>query len=193
MSGTEVQISEDGEILLRSPALFGGYYRNEQLTAEALQDGWLHTGDTGCLQQDGQLVVIDRAKDVIQAPDGTRFSPTLVENKLKFSPNVIEAVAFGGEQRPFVTAMMSIDADNVAVWAQRNHLSFTTPSDLAQKPEVYELIAQHVARANQGLPKGARVQCFVLLHRQLDADISESGERRSYRDVKHYKRGNRWL
>ena len=173
MPGTEVRIAEDGEILLRSPAVFGGYHRNEQLTAEALRDGWLHTGDAGYLDQDGRLVVIDRAKDVMQAPNGTRFSPTLVENKLKFSPNVMEAIAFGGKKRPYVTAMMTIDAANVAIWAERNHLSFTTSSDLAQQPEVYELIAQHVARANQDLPEGARVQRFVLLHGQLDADDGE--------------------
>jgi long-chain acyl-CoA synthetase len=181
MPGTEVRISDEGEILLRSPAVFGGYHRDEQLTTEALRDGWLQTGDSGYLEQDGQLVVIGRAKDVMQAPDGTRFSPTLVENKLKFSPNVMQAVAFGGEQRPYVTAMMSIDADNVAVWAQRNHLSFTTSSDLAQKPEVYELIAQHVSRANQDLPKGARIQRFVLLHRQLDADAGELTRTRTLR------------
>jgi len=179
--GTEVRIAEDGEILLRSPAAFGGYHRNEQSTAEALRDGWLHTGDAGYLEEDGQLVVIDRAKDVMQAPDGTRFSPAFVENKLKFSPYVMEAVAFGGEDRPYVTAMISIDADNVSTWAERNHLSFTTYTDLAQKPEVYELIAQHVARANQDLPEGARVKHFLLLHKQLDADDEELTRTRKVR------------
>jgi long-chain acyl-CoA synthetase len=179
--GTDVRIAEDGEILLRSPAVFGGYHRNEQATAEALRDGWLHTGDAGYLEEDGQLVVIDRAKDVMQAPDGTRFSPAFVENKLKFSPHVMEAVAFGGQDRPYVTAMMSIDADNVGTWAERNHLGFTTYTDLAQKPEVYELIAQHIARANQDLPEGARVKRFLLLHKQLDADDEELTRTRKVR------------
>jgi long-chain acyl-CoA synthetase len=94
---------------------------------------------------------------------------------------VMEAVAFGGEDRPFVTAMMSIDADNVATWAERNHLSFTTYTDLAQKPQVYELIAEHVARANQDLPPGARIKRFVLLHKQLDADDEELTRTRKVR------------
>jgi long-chain acyl-CoA synthetase len=179
--GTEMQVADDGEILLRSPAVFVGYYRNDVATADALRDGWLHTGDAGYLDEDEQLVVIDRAKDVMQAPDGTRFSPAFVENKLKFSPYVMEAVAFGGEDRPFVTAMMSIDADNVATWAERNHLSFTTYTDLAQKPQVYELIAEHVARANQDLPPGARIKRFVLLHKQLDADDEELTRTRKVR------------
>jgi long-chain acyl-CoA synthetase len=188
--GTEVRIAEDGEILLRSPAAFGGYHRNEQSTAEALRDGWLHTGDAGYLEEDGQLVVIDRAKDVMQAPDGTRFSPAFVENKLKFSPYVMEAVAFGGEDRPHVTAMISIDADNVGTWAERNHVSFTTYTDLAQKREVYELIAQHVARANQDLPEGARVKYFLLLHKQLDADDEElTRTRKVRRGVIHERYG----
>ena len=179
--GTEVRVADDGEILLRSPAVFAGYYRNDDATADALRDDWLHTSDAGYLDEDGQLVVIDRAKDVMRAPDGTRFSPAFVENKLKFSPHVMEAVAFGGENRPYVAAMISIDADNVATWAERNHLSFTTYTDLAQKPQVYELIAQHVARANRDLPEGARVKRFVLLHKQLDADDEELTRTRKVR------------
>ena len=179
--GTEVRVADDGEILLRSPAVFGGYYRNDEATADALRDDWLHTGDAGYLDEDEQLVVIDRAKDVMRAPDGTRFSPAFVENKLKFSPYVMEAVAFGGENRPYVAAMISIDGDNVATWAERNHLSFTTYTDLAQKPQVYELIAKHVARANRDLPEGAHVKRFVLLHKQLDADDEELTRTRKVR------------
>jgi long-chain acyl-CoA synthetase len=176
-----MQIADDGEILLRSPAVFDGYYRNEEATAECLREGWLHTGDAGYLDEDGHLVVIDRAKDVMLAPDGTRFSPAFVESKLKFSPHVMEAVAFGGEDRPYVTAMISIDADNVGTWAERNHLSFTTYTDLAQKPQVYDLIAEHIARANEDLPPGAQVKRFLLLHKQLDADDEELTRTRKVR------------
>jgi long-chain acyl-CoA synthetase len=181
LPGTDLRIARDGEILLRSPAMFGGYHRDERSTAGALRDGWLHTGDAGYLEADGQLVVIDRAKDVMQAPDGTRVSPSFVESKLKFSPDVTEAVAFGGESRPYVTAMMSIDAVSVGAWAQRRHLSFTTYGDLAQKPEVYELIARHVVRVNEELPEAARVKRFVLLHKQLDADDGELTRTRTLR------------
>jgi long-chain acyl-CoA synthetase len=173
-------IAENGEILLRSPAVFAGYYRNEEATAEALRDGWLHTGDAGYVEEDGHLVVIDRAKDVMEAPDGTPFSPAFVENKLKFSQHVEEAVVFGGE-RPFVTAIVSIDPETVGTWAERNRLSYTTYTDLAQKPEVYDLVGDAVARANADLPESVRVRRFVLLHKQLDADDEELTRTRKVR------------
>jgi long-chain acyl-CoA synthetase len=179
--GTDMAIAANGEILLRSPAVFAGYFRNEEATAEALRDGWLHTGDAGYLEEDGHLVVIDRAKDVMEAPDGTPFSPAFVENKLKFSEHVEEAVVFGGEERPFVTAMVSIDAETVGTWAERNHLSYTTYTDLAQKPEVYDLVADAVARANADLPESVRIRRFVLLHKQLDADDEELTRTRKVR------------
>jgi long-chain acyl-CoA synthetase len=179
--GTEVRIADDGEILLRSPAVFEGYYRNDEATAEALRDGWLHTGDAGYIDEDGHLVVIDRAKDVLQAPDGTRFSPAFIENKLKFSPHVMEAVSFGGGDRPYVAAMICIDADNVGTWAEREHIGYTTYTDLAQKPQVYELVAEHVERANRDVPEGARVRRFLLLHKPLDPDDEEMTRTRKVR------------
>jgi long-chain acyl-CoA synthetase len=179
--GTDIDVAENGEILLRSPAVFTGYYRNEEATAEALRDGWLHTGDAGYLEDDGHLVVIDRAKDVMEAADGTLFSPAFVENKLKFSQHVEEAVVFGGAERPFVTAIVSIDPETVGTWAERNHLSYTTYTDLAQKPEVYDLVADAVARANEDLPESVRVRRFVLLHKQLDADDEELTRTRKVR------------
>jgi len=179
--GTELEVAANGEILLRSPAVFHGYFRNEQATGEALRDGWLHTGDAGYLEDDGHLVVIDRAKDVLEAHDGTLFSPAFIENKLKFSEHVEEAVVFGGRDRPIVTAMISIDPETVGAWAERKHLSYTTYTDLAQKAEVYDLIAQAVARANEDLPESVRVRRFVLLHKQLDADDEELTRTRKVR------------
>ena len=173
LPGTELRIAADGEILLRSPAVFGGYQRDDAATAEALRDGWLHTGDVGYVDGDGQLVVIDRAPDVVRAPDGTRFGLTLVERKLRLSSYVTDAVALGGEARPYVTSVVSIDADNVGAWARRKHLAFSSYAELTRKPEVFELIAEHVARANEDLPEAARVRRFVLLARRLNA---ESGE-----------------
>jgi long-chain acyl-CoA synthetase len=127
-------------------------------------------------------VVIDRAKDVMEAPDGTPFSPAFVENKLKFSQHVEEAVVFGGdEDRPFVTAILSIDPETVGTWAERNRLSYTTYTDLAQKPEVYDLVADAVARANADLPESVRIRRFVLLHKQLDADDEELTRTRKVR------------
>lgn len=140
---TEIQIDENGEILMRSPAVMEGYYRNEAATAESLVGGWLRSGDAGYFDEDGHLIVIDRAKDVMTLHDGTKFSPQFIENKLKFSPYIKEAVVFGGDW-PFVTAMVNIDFANVSKWAESNQIAYTTYTDLAQKPQVYEIGRAHV-------------------------------------------------
>jgi long-chain acyl-CoA synthetase len=183
---TELAIADDGEILLRSPAVFQGYYRNEEAGREAVdEDGWLHTGDAGYVDQDNHLVVIDRAKDVMRTSDGTQFSPAFIENKIKFSPYVEEVVAFGGDVRgsigPFITAMITIDMRTVGAWAEREHLSYTTYTDLAQKPAVYQLIAEEVHRANQDLPESIQVRRLLLLHKQLDPDDEEITRTRKVR------------
>lgn len=177
---TEVRIDESGEILMRSPAMMTGYYRNPEATAESIRDGWLHSGDAGYFDEDGHLIVIDRAKDVMTLHDGTKFSPQFIENKLKFSPYVKEAVVFGGDW-PFVSAMINIDFANVGKWAESHLISYTTYTDLAQKPQVYELVRQHVQQANQDLPPAARIQRFVLLHKELDADDAELTRTRKVR------------
>jgi long-chain acyl-CoA synthetase len=179
--GTDVAIAESGEILLRSPAVFKGYFRDEAATEAALRDGWLHTGDAGYINEDGHLLVVDRVKDVLEAADGTVFSPTFIENKLKFSPYVDEAVVFGGGDRPHVAAMVAIDMETVGAWAERRKLSYTTYTDLAQKNEVYELVDEAVKQANEDLPDSVRVRRFVLLHKQLDADDEELTRTRKVR------------
>lgn len=179
--GTELRLADDGEILLRSPAVFTGYWRNAEATAGTLVDGWLHTGDAGYLTDEGHLVVVDRAKDVMTAPDGSRFSPAFVENKLKFSPHIEEAVVFGGGDLPFVTAMIVIDFETVGTWAERNRLGYTTFTDLAGKPEVAELVRAYVERANADLQPGTRVRRFIVLHKQLDADDDEMTRTRKVR------------
>lgn len=180
MPGTEVKIAESGEILLKSDAIFKGYYNNEEATAEALQDGWLHSGDAGYFDEDGHLIVIDRAKDVMTLHDGTKFSPQFIENKLKFSPYIKEAVVFGGDW-PFVTAMINIDMENTGKWAENNQIAYTTYTDLAQKPQVYELVREQVESANKDLPAAARIQRFLLLHKELDADDAELTRTRKVR------------
>jgi long-chain acyl-CoA synthetase len=170
--GTEVRLSDTGEILIRGECVFLGYYKNPEATAKALEDGWLHTGDAGLLDEDGQLVVIDRLTDVLQLADGSRFSPALIENKLKFSPYIREAVVIGGE-RPHIVALIQIDMGNAANWAESNRLAFTTFKDLSHKPEIYQLIAKEVARVNQGLPKVAQIRRFALFDKELHADDEE--------------------
>jgi long-chain acyl-CoA synthetase len=176
--GTELKIADSGEILLRSDSVFAGYVANPEATAEVLDgDGWLHTGDAGYLD-DGHLVVIDRAKDVLETADGTQFSSAFIENKLKFSPYVEEAVVFGADE---ITAMVTIDPTTVGSWAEHEHLSYTTYTDLAQKPEVYDLLADEVHRANQTLPESIRVRRFLLLFKQLDPDDDEITRTRKVR------------
>jgi long-chain acyl-CoA synthetase len=180
--GTELKIADNGEILLRNSSVFQGYYGNEAATAEAVDaEGWLHTGDAGYLDEHGHLVVIDRAKDVMEMPDGTRFSPAFIENKLKFSPYVEEAVIFWSEGSPDITAMLNIDPSTTGVWAEHQRLNYTTYTDLAGKAEIRELIAGEVARANEDLPESARVRRFVLLHKQLDPDDDEITRTRKVR------------
>jgi long-chain acyl-CoA synthetase len=170
--GTQVRISDAGEILIAGESVFLGYYRNPSITATALEGGWLHTGDAGRLDEQGHLTVIDRLKDVLRLADGSSFSPALIENKLKFSPYVREAVVIG-EHRPYIVALIQIDMGNVGSWAEANRLAFTTFKDLSHKAEVSALIAEAVARVNKDLPAGARIHDFALFDKELDPDDDE--------------------
>jgi long-chain acyl-CoA synthetase len=170
--GTQLRISDTGEILIRGDCVFQGYYKNPEATVKALEDGWLHTGDAGFIDEDGHLVVIDRLQDVLPHVDGSRFSPALIENKLKFSPYIRETVVIG-ENRPFLVALIQIDMGNVGTWAETNRLPFTTFRDLSHKPEIHRLIAAEVARVNQDLPQVAHIRRFALLDKELDADDEE--------------------
>jgi len=165
----QMKLSDDGEVLVGGPTVFLGYYKNEEATAETLKDGWLYSGDAAFFDQNNHLVVIDRAKDVASLADGTKFAPQFIENKLKFSPYVKEVVSLG-QDRPYVAAMINIDMDNVGKWAEKNQVSYTTYTDLAQKPEVYDLIGREVERVNSDLEEAMHIRRYVLLHKELDAD-----------------------
>jgi long-chain acyl-CoA synthetase len=170
--GTQVRIAESGEILVSGESVFVGYYRNPEATARAIEDGWLRTGDAGFIDESGHLVMIDRVTDVLKTADGSRFSPALIENKLKYSPHIREAVVIG-EERPYVVALIQIDMGNVGNWAEARRLPFTTFKDLSGKAEVVTLIGEAVARVNQGLPESARIREFALFEKELDADDDE--------------------
>jgi long-chain acyl-CoA synthetase len=187
LPGTELRLTDDGEILLRSAAVFRGYHGNPKATNSALDgQGWLHTGDAGYLDDAGHLVVVDRVAEVLHAHDGTRFSPAFVENKLKFSSYVEDAVVFGGPRpdgtvREHLHALVTVDLAALSLWAERRHLSYTTYRDLAANPDVYELIEQEISRANQSLPESTRVRRFVLLHKPFDPDDDEITRTRKVR------------
>ncbi|MFL5418351.1 MAG: AMP-binding protein [Myxococcales bacterium] len=178
--GTEVRISDDGEILSRSRAVFLGYYKNPVATEEVLAGGWLHSGDAGHFTDDGHLVVIDRLKDVLRLADGTQFSPQFIENRLKFSPYVKEAVVIG-KDRPFLTALLCIDRETVGKWAEARKLSYTTYTDLSAKGDVYDLVQKEIDLVNATLPAPARIRKFVLLYKELDADDEELTRTRKVR------------
>lgn len=177
---TEIIISDEGEILSRSPAVFLGYFKNDEATAETLKDGWLRSGDAGHFDEEGRLVVIDRLKDVMLLAGGTRFSPQFVENKLKFSPFIKEASVLG-RGRDFLTAIICIDGDITGRWAERRQITYTTYQDLAAKPEVYGLIKDEVASINKLLPADIRIRRFALLFKEFDPDDGEMTRTRKVR------------
>jgi long-chain acyl-CoA synthetase len=173
----EISISEPdpegvGEVISRGPGLFQGYLKDEQATQDTIIDGWMHTGDAGYFTDDNHLVIIDRVKDLMHLSSGAKFSPMFIENKLKFCPYIVESVVLGHEQ-DYVTAMICIDYKHVGKWAEDHRINYTTYSDLAGKPEVYDLIEREVVRVNSTLPEKARINKFLLLYKELDPDDEE--------------------
>jgi len=169
---TEVRITEQGEIISKSPSVFQGYYKNEEATRKTLVDGWLYSGDRGFIDEDGHLVVFDRSKDVMTLRDGRPFSPQYLETRLKFSPYIQEAWVIG-DKRPYVTAVMCIDYNVVGKWADERKLNYTSYQELSQKPEVYKLVKEQIVQANKDLPEVARIKKFVNLFKVFDADDDE--------------------
>ncbi len=180
LPGVEVKVAEGGEVLLRSPGAFSGYYKNDEATRATLCDGWIRSGDAGLIDPDGHLVIIDRAKDVSRLLDGTVFAPQYIENKLKFSPYIKEAVAIGHGRR-FVGALLNIDREVVGNWAERRGVPYAGYADLAQNAAIYDLIAAEVRRTNETLAPSQRVRRFLLLHKELDADDAEITRTRKLR------------
>jgi len=177
---TEIKISEEGEILSKSPSLFQGYWKNRKATEETLKDGWLHSGDAGYFNEDGHLVCIDRVKDLMELKNGTKFSPLFIENKLKFCPYIVEAVIVG-HNKEFISSIICIDFKHVGKWAEDHNIPYTTYSDLASRKEIYQLIENEVYRVNKTLPKEMRVHRFFLLYKELDPDDEELTRTRKVR------------
>jgi len=179
--GIEVRIAEGGEVLVRGANVFVGYHKQAEATREAIDaEGWFHTGDAGFIDPQGHLAIIDRAKDVGKLNDGTPIAPQFIENKLKFSPYIGEAIAFG-DGRSHVTAMIAIALDPVGSWAERHGLAYSGYQDLTQKPEVRQLIRAEIERCNQGLLAPTRVRRFLLLAKDFDADDAEITRTRKLR------------
>jgi long-chain acyl-CoA synthetase len=182
--GVEVRIAESGEVLVRGANVFRGYHKQGDATREAIdEEGWFHTGDAGFIDPQGHLAIIDRAKDVGKLGGrhaGTPFAPQFIENKLKFSPYIGEAIAFGHD-RPEVTAMIAIALAPVGNWAERQGLAYSGYQDLAQKPEVRSLIRAEIEKCNLSLLEPTRVRRFLLLSKDFDADDAEITRTRKLR------------
>ncbi len=186
LPGTYMKVADDGEVLLGGHTLFMGYHKDEQGTAEALhedEDGmlWFRTGDAGRLDEDGHLIFFERVKDMIELESGDKYSPQYIEGRLKFSPYIGQAMTVGDSTQGYVTSMITIDFENVGRWAENRGIPYTTYTDLSQKPEVYDLIRKDVEEVNRTLPETGRVQKFVLLHKEFDADEGEMTRSRKLR------------
>jgi long-chain acyl-CoA synthetase len=168
----EHRIAPDGELLMRGPGVFLGYFRNPEATAEAIRDGWLQSGDVALQDADGQLRIVDRKKAIFVTAGGKNVSPSFVENALKVSPFVKEAVVVGDGEK-FLAALIQIDFENVGEWATQRRLAYTNFKSLAQSPQVVELVAAEIGRANDGLAPVEQVRAFRLLDKELDHDDNE--------------------
>jgi long-chain acyl-CoA synthetase len=184
--GVELRIAESGEVFYRSPGTFVEYYKSPESTAATKDaEGWVATGDAGFIEPSGHLRIIDRAKDVGRMADGSLFAPKYVENKLKFYPNILEAVVFGNG-RPMATAFINIDLTAVGNWAERNNIAYGSYQELAAHPQVYAMVQGHVEEVNRSLAAdpmlaGCQVHRFLILHKELDADDGELTRTRKVR------------
>jgi len=179
--GTEVRITDEGELMVRSNCLFNGYHKDSKKTAETLVDGWCHTGDAVNIDEDGHLLFIDRLEHMGQLSSGIKYAPQYVEGRLRFSPYIKDAMVIGGKDKDFVSAILNIDFAMVGKWAERNHIPYTTFVDLSQKKDVADLVQKDLVRVNGYLPEPARVRRFVLLHKEFDADEAELTRTRKLR------------
>ena len=170
--GTEVKIADDGEILMRSPAVFKGYFKNPDATAKTIVDGWLHTGDVGELDEEGYLKITDRKKDIIVTAGGKNITPQYIENKLKMSPYINDAVVIG-DKRKFVSCLIMLDEDTVMKYAQDNKIQFATYKDLTQSEEINKLIQGEINHVNKTLSQVEQPKKFTILPKKLYVEDGE--------------------
>ena len=178
--GTEILIGENDEILSKSPSVFLGYYKMPEETHKTLKDGWLYSGDTGFIDEDGHLVVFDRSKDIMILSDGKKFSPQFLEARLKFSPYIRDALVVGNN-RPDVTAIICIDYGTVGKWAEDNGINYTSYTELSQTPQIYDLVERAIQGVNRSLREPAKIKRFSNLYKEFDADDDELTRTRKIR------------
>jgi long-chain acyl-CoA synthetase len=179
--GTQVRITDRGELLVNSDCMFMGYHKDTDKTAVTLIDGWCHTGDAVNIDDQGHLIFMDRLEHMGELSSGARYAPQYIEGRLRFSPYIKDAMVIGGKDKDYVSAIINIDFNMVGKWAERNHIPYTTFVDLSQKKDVADLIRQDLERVNGYLPEQSRVRKFVLLHKEFDPDEAELTRTRKLR------------
>ena len=177
----DIKLSDEGEIMVSTPNMFSGYFKDEQKSAQQVKDGWYYTGDFGYLDKDGHLVVMDRMTDLSNLAGGQRFSPQYCETQLRFSVCIKDAMVLARETETLIGALVNIDLDTVSQWAESKHIPYTTFADLSQKPEVVELIQKEISRINEKLPEFSRIRKFINLHKEFDPDEGEMTRTRKIR------------
>jgi long-chain acyl-CoA synthetase len=170
--GVEFKIAEDGEILYKSSGVFCGYLKDQNATNATVKEGWLYSGDIGELDKDGYLKITDRKKDIIITSGGKNVSPIAIENRLKFSPFIKEAIVIG-DKRKYISALIEVEMDTLQNWAQRNNIPYTTFRSLAENPQVHELIRKEIEDANKDFNPVEKIRKFYLLTKELDHDDDE--------------------
>jgi long-chain acyl-CoA synthetase len=189
MDGFEIKLSDKGEILVKSPCMFKGYYKDPEKTAKVLVDDWYYTGDFGNIDGDGHLIVMDRMDDLQTIAGDKRFSPQYAETRLRFSPYIKNALVVGRAEKDYAVALINVDYDNVGHWAETNRIVYTTFLDLSQKEGVIGLVREEIESINRLLPEHARIKKFINLHKEFDPDEAELTRtrkvRRDFMEVKY--------
>jgi len=189
LPGVEVRISKDGEILIRSPYLFSGLHKNQEAYEKTVRNGWWYSGDAGTIDEQGHLVYMDRVSELAQLSSGEKYAPQWIESSLRFSPYIKDSITIG-EGKEFVTAIINMDYENVGRWAERNHIPYTTFTDLSQKAEVSKLVRQDIDRVNRQLSPATKIRKYVLLHKEFDPDEADLTRTRKLRRTAMEKRYN---
>jgi long-chain acyl-CoA synthetase len=178
---TEVRITDQGELLVRSDSMFSGYHKDPKKTAEVLIKGWCHTGDAVNVDDKGHLIFLDRLDHMGELSSGMKYAPQYIEGRLRFSPYIKDAMVIGGKDKDYVSAIINIDFTMAGKWAERNRIPYTTYVDLSQKKEIADLVQKDLVRVNNYLPEPTRVKRFVLMHKEFDPDEAELTRTRKLR------------
>lgn len=177
----EGKLSEEGEILIKCPYTFSGYYKNPEDTQKKFKAGWFCSGDFGHIDESGHLIVIDRMDDLKELAGGNKFSPLFIETRLRFSLYIKDCLVIGDKDKEFISVLINIDINSVGKWAEKNSINYTTFTDLSQKPEVIELVRKEILKINRNLPETSRIKKFINMYKEFDPDEAEVTRTRKLR------------